>query len=120
LMPLFEKTTAFYKMPAHAALYHHTTDVPERVTASVANISTNLTRLSDGRTVAHLINHNYSQGFQEQDGVRVSFPVARAPRSVTLVSPDYEADTPVAFTCSGGQVRVTVPKLVAYVAAVSN
>jgi len=120
LMPLFEQTTAFYKMPAHAALYHNTTDLPGRVTESVANIGTNLTQLSDGRTVAHLINHNYSRGFQEQDGVRVSFPVAKAPRSVTLVSPDYRADTPVAFTYSGGQVQVTVPKLVAYVAVVSN
>ncbi len=50
----------------------------------------------------------------------VSFPVAKAPRSVTLVSPDYGADTPVAFIYSGGQVQVTVPKLVAYVAVVSN
>jgi hypothetical protein len=120
LMPLFDRTAAFYKMPAHAALYHNTTDLPGRVTASIANIGTNLTQLSDGRTVAHLINHNYSQGFQEQDGVSVSFPVARAPRSVTLVSPDYRADTPVEFTYSGGQVQVTVPKLVAYIAVVSN
>ena len=120
LMPLFEQMTAFYKMPAHAAIYHNTTDLPGRVTASVANIGANLTQLSDGRTVAHLINHNYSKGFQEQDGVSVSFPVARAPSSVMLVSPDYGADMPVTFTYSGGQVRVTVPKLVAYVAVVSN
>jgi hypothetical protein len=120
LMPLFRQTAAFYKMPTHAALYHNTRDLPGRVTASVANIGTNLTQLSDGRTVVHLINHNYSRGFQEQDGVSVSFPVAKAPRSVTLVSPDYGADTPVAFTCSGGRVQVTVPKLVAYVAVVSN
>jgi hypothetical protein len=120
LMPLFDQTATFYKMPAHAALYHKTMDLPGRATTSVANIGTNLTQLSDGRTVAHLINHNYSQGFQEQDGVSVSFPVAKAPRSVTLVSRDYGADTPVAFTYSGGQVRVTVPKLVAYVAVVSN
>jgi len=39
---------------------------------------------------------------------------------VTLVSPDYGADTPVAFTYSGGQVQIIVPKLVAYVAVVSN
>jgi hypothetical protein len=89
--------------------------MPERVGRSQI-----LTRLSDGRTVAHLINHNYSQGFQEQDGVRISFPVAKGPRSVTLVSPDYGADTPMAFTYSGGQVQVTVPKFVAYVAVVSN
>jgi hypothetical protein len=120
LMPLFDQTAAFYKMPAHAALYHNTTDLPGRVTASVANIGANLTQLSDGRTVAHLINHNYSRGFQEQHGVSVSFPVTKAPRSMTLVSPDYGTDTPVAFTYSGGQVQLTVPKLKAYVAVVSN
>ena len=120
LMPLFKQMTAFYKMPSHAALYHGTTDLPGSVTTTAANIGTNLTQLSDGRTVAHLINHNYSHGFQERDGVSVSFPADKAPRSVTLVSPDYEADMPVAFTYSGGQVRVTVPKLVAYVAVVSG
>jgi hypothetical protein len=91
LMPLFEKTTTFYKLLARAALFHHTRALPGRVTTSVANIGTNLTQLSDGRTVAHRINRNYSHGFLEQDGVSVCFPVAKAPRSVTLVSPDYGA-----------------------------
>jgi len=39
---------------------------------------------------------------------------------VTLVSPDLTADTPVAFTYSGGQVQVTVPTLVAYTAVVAQ
>ncbi|MGP0018227.1 MAG: hypothetical protein ACLPHP_06640 [Candidatus Sulfotelmatobacter sp.] len=120
LMPLFEQTAAFYEMPAHAALYHGTQDLPGAVTVSVPNISTNLTQLSDGRTVAHLINHNYSQGFQEQDGVGVAFPLAQAPTTVTLVSPDYSADTEVPFTYSGGLAQVVVPKLIAYVAVVAQ
>jgi hypothetical protein len=120
LMPLFEQTAAFYETPAHAALYHNTQDLTGTVTVAVPNVATNLTQLSDGRTVAHLINHNYAQGFQEQDGVVVAFPLAKAPASVTLVSPDYTEDTPVSFTYSGGQVQITVPKLVAYVAAVAD
>jgi hypothetical protein len=118
LMPLFEQTAAFYEAPAHAALYHNTQDLPGTVTVSVPNVATNLTQLSDGRTVAHLINHNYSQAFQEQDNVVVSFPVQTPPSSVTLVSPDYSADTPAPFTYSAGQVSLTVPKLIAYVAVV--
>lgn len=120
LMPLFEQTAGFYEAPAHAALYHNTTDLTGAVTVSVPNVATNLTQLSDGRTVAHLINHNYSQGFQQQNAVTVSFPLAMAPASVTLVSPDYSADTPVPFTYSGGQVQVTVPQLISYVAVVAE
>lgn len=118
LMPLFESLKAFYD--GHADLYNGTQDLPGTITVSVPNITTNLTQLSDGRTVAHMINHNYSQGFQEQDGVVVSFPLAKAPSTLTLVSPDYSADTPVPFTYSGGQVQFTVPQLIAYVAAVAQ
>jgi hypothetical protein len=120
LMPLFEQTAAFYEVPAHAALYHNTQDLPGTVTVSVPNVSTNLTQLGDGRTIAHLINHNYAQGFQTQTGVTVSFPVAQAPATVTLVSPDYSADLPVTFTYSNSQVHVTVPQLVAYVAVAAQ
>jgi hypothetical protein len=118
-MPLFDQTAAFYEAPAHAALYHNTQDLTGAVTVSTPNVATNLTQLSDGRTVAHLINHNYSRGFQEQDGVAVAFPLRAAPASVTLVSPDYAGDTSVPFTYTGGQVQVTVPRLVSYVAVVA-
>jgi hypothetical protein len=120
LMPLFEQTAAFYESPAHSALYHNTQDLTGTVTVSVPNISTNLTQLSDGRTVAHLINHNYSQGFQEQDAVVAAFPLTKAPVSVTLVSPDYAQDMQASFTYVGGQVHVTIPRLVSYLAVVAQ
>jgi hypothetical protein len=120
LMPQFEQTAAFYEAPAHAALYHNTQDLAGTVTVSAPSVTTNLTQLSDGRTVAHLINHNYAQGFQEQDNVVVAFPLAKAPGSVTLVSPDYAGDMTVSFTYSDGQVQVVVPKLVSYVAVVAE
>jgi len=120
LMPLFDQTAAFYKAPAHAALYHHTQDLTGTITVSAPNIATHLTQLSDGRTVAHLINHNYSQGFQEQDGVAVAFPLSTAPTSVTLVSPDDSGDSPAPFTYLAGQVEVTVPRLLSYVAVVAQ
>jgi hypothetical protein len=118
LMPLFESLNSFYQ--AHAALYHGTQDLSGGITVSVPNVATNLTQLGNGSTVAHLINHNYNQGFQEQDGVTVSFPMAKAPATVTLASPDYSADMPVSFTYSAGQVQVTVPQLIAYVAVVAD
>ena len=120
LMPFFEQTAAFYKMPAHAALYESAQNLTGSVTVSVPNVATNLTQLGDGRTVAHLINHNYSKGFQTRTGVLVTFPVANAPTTVTLVSPDASGDTSIPFTYANGQVKVTVPQLVAYVALVAQ
>jgi hypothetical protein len=120
LMPFFEQTTAFYKMPAHAVLYESAQHLTGAVTLSAANITTNLTQLGDGRTVAHLINHNYLKGFQTQTGVAVSFPVANAPTTITLVSPDSAGDASIPFTYANGQVQVTLPQLVAYVALVAQ
>jgi len=120
LMPFFKQTAAFYQAPAHAALYQDAQNRSGTVNVSAGNVSWNLTQLSDGRTVAHLINHNYSAGFQTQNGVVVSFPMASAPTTVTLVSPDASADATVPFTYANGMVQVTVPQLVAYTAVVAQ
>jgi hypothetical protein len=120
LMPYFDQTAAFYKMPAHAALYDDAQNLNGVVNVSVTNVATNLTQLSDGRTVVHLINHNYSKGFQTQNAVVVSFPVANAPATVTMVSPDASGDTSIPFTYTNGQVQVSVPQLVTYVALVAQ
>lgn len=120
LMPLFDQTSAFYKVPSHAALYESATNLSETVTVSAANVTANLTLLGDGRTVAHIINHNYAKGFQTQSAVTVVFPVATAPTTVTLVSPDAEGDMAVPFTYANGKVQVTVPLLVAYTAVVAK
>ena len=118
MMPLFQQLRDFYK--AHANLYRGASDVGGTVTVSAANVVENLTQVSDGSTVLHLVNHNYSGGFQTQTNVAVSFPMAAAPANVTLVSPDLAADTPVAFVYSGGNVQVTIPQLVSYVAVVAK
>jgi hypothetical protein len=120
LMPYFDQSAAFYEAPAHAALYQNAQNLAATVTVSAPNVSSNLTQLSDGRTVAHLINHNYAAGFQTQSAVAVSFPLAAAPTTVTLVSPDASADTTVPFTYANGQVQVTIPQLAAYTAVVAQ
>ncbi len=120
LMPYFDQTAAFYQMPAHAVLYDNPQILGGTVTVSAANVATSLTQGSDGSTVAHLINHNYAQAFQTQTGVVVGFPVATAPTTVTLVSPDASGDTSVPFTYANGQVLVTIPQLVAYTAVVAK
>jgi hypothetical protein len=118
LMPLFDQLGAFYR--GHANLYHGAQDLTATVSVSAPNITAHLTQLQDGSTVLHLVNHNYSQAFQPQSNVSVSFPVSNIPTSVTLVSPDSSADTPAAFTLSNGQVSVVVPQLASYVAVVAR
>jgi len=120
LIPLFEQMSAFLKAGSHPALFYEAQDLSGTVTASVPNITTHLTLTNDGRTVTHLINHNYNQAFLEQDEVVVTFPMATAPASVTLVSPDYASDMPVSFTYGGGMVQVTIPQLISYVAVVAD
>jgi hypothetical protein len=46
--------------------------------------------------------------------------VAKAPLSVTLVLPDYAEDMPVTFAYVGGQVQVTIPQLISYLAVVAQ
>jgi hypothetical protein len=120
LMPFFDQASAFYKTPAHASLYENAQNLTDVVTVSAPKIATNLTQLSDGRTVAHLINHNYSKAFQAQTGIVVAFPLAKAPATVTLVSPDASGDVSLPFTYGNGKVQVTVPLLVAYAALVAQ
>jgi hypothetical protein len=118
MMGVFGQLRAFYK--GHAILYHGGTDVSGQVTVSAPNLMLNLVGLPDGSSVLHMVNHNYAGGFQTQTNVTVSFPMPQQPSSVTLASPDLSSDQPVAFTYSGGQVQVTVPALVSYVAILAS
>jgi hypothetical protein len=120
LMPTFKHLGAFLKVPEHLPLFYEARDLDGTVMVSATKITTHLTQLRDGRTIAHLINHNYDRGFQAQENVVVEFPLAAAPKTVTLVSPDLTADTPVPFTYGGGQVHVRVPQLLTYTAVVAD
>jgi hypothetical protein len=118
MMGIFEQLQAFYK--GHAVLYHGGADVSDPVSVAAPHLMVNLVGLADGSRVLHLVNHNYSGGFQTQTNVAVSFPMPQQPSGVTLASPDFSSDQVAAFTYSGGQVQVTVPQLVSYVAIVAS
>lgn len=120
LIPTFKHLGTFLKQPAHRPLFYEALDLDDGVSVSAGTVSTHLTQLRDGRRVAHLINHNYDRGFLPREKVEVAFPVARAPKTVTLVSPDLAADTPVRFAYAGGKVHVVIPELVAYMAVVAD
>ena len=118
MMDFFGQLAAFYR--AHADLYHGARDLSDPVTVSLPAIAAHLARLGDGRTVLHLINHQYAQGPQTRSGVQVSFPAPEAPSDVTLASPDLAADVPASFTYDGGLVHVEVPRLDTYLAVVAR
>ncbi len=119
MMDFFAQLAAFYR--AHADLYHGARDLSDPVTVSLPSIAAHLTRLADGGTVLHLVNHAYAQGVQARSGLAVSFPAPQQPARVTLVSPDRAADAEVGFTYdAGGLVHVEVGQLDAYLAVVAR
>lgn len=119
MMDFFGQLAAFYR--GHAELYHGARDLTDPVTVSLPAVTSHLTRLADGRTVLHLINHQYVQGLQPRTGVEVTFPAPQEPLQVTSMSPDLAADVPASFTYDlAGRVHVNLPTLDAYLALVAE
>ncbi|WP_437911292.1 hypothetical protein WME73_26070 [Sorangium sp. So ce302] len=133
MMEFFARFRDFYK--SHEDLVHGATDVPGPVTLSFEEcasaeqpeacagekkMSHNLVRLADGRTVLHVINHEYSAGVVEQAGVTASFPVDASPTQVTVASIDFEEDRVVPFSYEDGVVTAVVGALPASVAIVAE
>ena len=109
MMDFFGSMRAFYK--GHEPLLAGARDSTASATVSTPGVSVHLTTLPDGRSVLHLINHNYAAGFVPQTGLMVTVPRGQAPTSVTLASPDLPADAGVPFTSSGGTVSVSIDTL---------
>ncbi|WP_434040854.1 MULTISPECIES: hypothetical protein [Sorangium] len=131
MMDFFARFRDFYRL--HADMFHGATDLTGPVSLSFEacasaedpgacaeqkKTSHNLVRLADGRTVLHVINHEYSAGVVEQEGVTASFPVDTAPAQVTVASLDFEEDREVPFTYEDGVVTAEVGTLQASVAIV--
>ncbi|WP_438031471.1 hypothetical protein [Sorangium sp. So ce204] len=83
-------------------------------------MSHNLVRLADGRTVLHVINHEYSAGVVEQVGVTASFPVDASPTQVTVASIDFEEDRVVPFSYEDGVVTAAIGALPVSIAIVAE
>ncbi|WP_437475857.1 hypothetical protein WME75_24680 [Sorangium sp. So ce1014] len=131
MMEFFARFRDFYR--SHADLVHGATDLTGEVTLSFEacasaedpeacadekKTSHNLAQLPDGRTVLHVINHVYSEGVVEQEGLTASFPLDTSPTEVTVASIDFEEDRAVPFSYAEGVVTVQVGSLPASVAIV--
>ena len=116
MMDFFAAMRDFYR--GHADLFHGAHDSTATAVVSAAGVASRLVTLDDGRTVLHLVNHNYAAAFVPQSAVTATIPVAAAPTSVTLASPDLASDQPATFTYAGGNVTVNVGTLLSSVAVV--
>jgi hypothetical protein len=121
MMEFFGTMRAFYR--GHADLFRGAHDAIATATMSVgglpaSGITGHLVTLDDGRTVLHLVNHNYAAGFISQSAVTATIPVAAAPTSVTLASPDLAGDQTATFRYAGGNLTVDVRTLVSSLAIV--
>jgi hypothetical protein len=116
MMDFFAQMRAFYE--AHADLFRGAHDAAATATLTGSGLASHLATLDDGRAVLHIVNHNYASGFIPQSGVTASIPFDHAPAGVTLVSPDFAADQPGAFTYAGGAVAVNVGAIASSVAVV--
>ena len=106
MMDFFASARAFYE--AHADLVNGAQDSAAAVTVSAAGIASHPTTLADGRTVVHLVNHNYAAGFVPQTSVTLTLALPQAPTSVTIASFDAPADAPATFSYAAGTVSVDV------------
>jgi len=121
LMPLFDQTAAFYKdagscrsLPQH----HRPAGEGDGIRSEIS--APNLTaveRWAHGGAPA--INQLFT-GISGAGWSACQLSLAKAPRSVTLVSPDYGADTPVGIYLLGRAGAGYRAQTVAYVAIVSN
>jgi hypothetical protein len=116
MMDFFKQLQTYYKR--HGNLYLGTQELVDVPTVSAPNVTTVLSKASDGSIVLHLINHNYAAGTIVQHDVTASFPLAAPPTSVKLVSPDFAMDKTASFTYTAGTVTVAVGDVDAYVAVV--
>jgi hypothetical protein len=110
MMGFFKTIRAFYE--GHADLLVGARDEAFSATLSASSVASHVTALPDGRTVVHLVNHNYATGFLPQSGLTVTLPVAQPPTSVTVASPDLPADQSVAFAYAAGHITIDVGPLV--------
>ena len=110
MMDFFQTLRAFYE--GHADLLIGAEDAAFSPTVSASSVASHATVLPDGRTVVHLVNHNYDAAFLPQSGVTVTLPLAQAPTAVTVASPDLPADQSATFTYGAGQLVVDVGSLV--------
>jgi len=116
MMDFFQTMRGFYQ--GHADLFRGGHDDLAAPLVSATGVAAHLVTFDGGRSVIHLVNHQYAAGFVPQHGLSVSIPLAQAPTSVTLASPDFAADQPATFSYETGTLSVDVGTIVSSVVVI--
>lgn len=112
------RQTAFYQRNKGLYLRAHLLGF-EPIESAAPLLSKALWRCEDQAALAlHVVNRRIEGGhLTPRSQVELRLPVARLPRSVRIVSPDWEGERTGTARLSGGRVIVTLPELEAYAVA---
>ena len=108
MLDFFKTYSEFYKN--HRSLYRGNRYDSAPVRVGTAHVAASLLVGPEMRTL-HLVNHNYDRGVIPQAGIGVQVDLARCPRRVTMVSPDFAGTKAPASSCRNGKLAVTVDRL---------
>jgi len=113
VLDFLKQYAGFYR--ENAAVYTGTSPAEAAITVSIPQVSASLST-GGGQTFLHLVNHNYGAGtgLVAKEGFTVTFPMAAAPATAVLRTPDSAGERPLGVVAAGGQVTVTVDRLEAY------
>ena len=96
-----------------AALFIGAKPLPARPVTRVAKLTATLSEVA-GKTLLHLVNHNYASTLIPQADFSVSLPLTTAPQRVVLHTPDAPSSRELAFSYANGQLTVQVDRLESY------
>lgn len=116
MLPFFQEYTRFFHQ--HARLYRRATPAAGAVRVTAAGIAANLLSHRDGTRVLHLVNHNYAGQIVPQGAFRVEVDLARRPRRVSAVSPDFAGERRLPHAFRDGKLTVSLEGIRYYDAVV--
>jgi hypothetical protein len=110
MLEFFRTYSQFYR--DHRSLFRQNSLGTQTVSVAAGKVTASvLVQRDTGKQTVHLVNHNYDQGIAPQTDIGVKVEVARCPRTVELVSPDFAGSQVPVSSCSDGTLTVTVDRL---------
>ena len=86
-----------------------------QVSVNRSGIARNLMINKDGNRYAlHLINHNYNNGIILQQNFTVTLSLNHTPRSVSMISPDFDGEKVLTYTNANNQLSINVDEITYY------
>ncbi len=111
VLDFLKEYAAFYRR--NAAIYTEASPVDAAITVGDPHVAASLSA-GGGATYLHLVNHEYLGGLVAKARLTATFPMATAPTTAVLRTPDATGERPLAVAWAGGRATVTVDRLESY------